>query len=232
MAHEAISSQQSLIPQPPIPEEARAFSQRVHGLMDGLAKDDATVAQALEGMDRALDLIAAGLYTMASMLVGEGEEGVRLVETAIATTEISGCDDPSEGRKNARRALCAAALDVLAQRDPGLLAAPRDAAPASPCIGDDDLDAAGVSAEELERMLDGPDRDRVRLWLEKLTPAARTVFVLRAVAGMSAAETARMLAEHGGAQASGWTADSVRGVFRQGLCSLASQLLQASTSSL
>lgn len=232
MAHETTTSQDSLIPQPPIPEEARAFSQRVHGLMDGLAKDDATVAAALDGMDQALDLIASGLYTMASMLVGEGEEGVRLVETAIATTDISCCDDPAAGRKNARRALCAAALEVLARRDPGLLAVPPNAAPASPCIGDDDLDAAGVSHEELERMLDGPDRDRVRLWLEKLSPVARTVFVLRAVAGMTATETARMLAEHGGPQASGWTADGVRGVFREGLCSLASQLLHASTSSL
>jgi hypothetical protein len=232
MAHEATSSHESLIPQPPIPEEARAFSSRVHGLMDGLAKDDATVAEALEGMDQALDLIAAGLYTMASMLVGEGEEGLRLVETTIATTEISVCDDPAAGRKNARRALCAAALDVLARRDPRLLAVPRDEAPVSPCIGDDDLDAAGVSHEELARILDDPDRERVRLWLEKLSPVARTVFVLRAVAGMTATETARMLTEHGGPQASGWTADSVRGVFRQGLCSLASQLLQASNSSL
>ena len=32
-------------------------------------------------------LLAAGLYSMASMLVGEGEEGVRLVETAVATAD-------------------------------------------------------------------------------------------------------------------------------------------------
>jgi len=178
-------------------------------------------------MDNMLDLIAAGLYTMASMLVGEGEEGVRLVETAIANTEISACNDPVEGRRSSRRALAIAGLEVLAGRDAGLLAVPRDAAPASPCIGDDDLDAAGMSHEDLEQALAGPDRDRVRQWLEKLPPAARTVFVLRAVAGMTAAETAKLLVEHGGPQAGGWTADSVRGVFRQGLCSLASQLLQA-----
>jgi hypothetical protein len=224
MAHDANSA---LIPQPPIPEEARDFSRRVHGLMDGLAKDDATVAEVLDGMDNMLDLIAAGLYTMASMLVGEGEEGVRLVETAIANTEISACNDPVEGRRSSRRALAIAGLEVLAGRDAGLLAVPRDAAPASPCIGDDDLDAAGMSHEDLEQALAGPDRDRVRQWLEKLPPAARTVFVLRAVAGMTAAETAKLLVEHGGPQAGGWTADSVRGVFRQGLCSLASQLLQA-----
>lgn len=35
---------------------------RVQGLLDGKAKDEATVAQALEGMDAMLDVIAAGLY--------------------------------------------------------------------------------------------------------------------------------------------------------------------------
>jgi hypothetical protein len=56
----------------------------------------------------------------------------------------------------------------------------------------------------------------------------RTVFVLRAVAGFCAFETAELLAAHGGPLAAGWNADAVRSVFRQGLCSLASQLLQAS----
>jgi hypothetical protein len=55
----------------------------------------------------------------------------------------------------------------------------------------------------------------------------RTIFVLRAVAGLSAADVAGLLAKHGGVAAGSWTADAVRGVFRQGLCSLASQLIQA-----
>ncbi len=77
-------------------------------------------------------------------------------------------------------------------------------------------------------MIAGPDRDRVRVWLENLPAAVRAVFVMRAVAGFTAAETAGLLAEHGGPQAAGWSAEAVRSVFRQGLCSLASQLLQAS----
>jgi len=36
-----------------------------------------------------------------------------------------------------------------------------------------------------------------------------------------------MLAEHGGKGAEGWNADAVREFFRQGLCSLASQLIHA-----
>jgi hypothetical protein len=51
--------------------------------------------------------------------------------------------------------------------------------------------------------------------------------VLRAVAGFTAPETAAMLVAYGGPDASGWNADAVRELFRRGLCSLASQLIQA-----
>ena len=232
MESQHIPSQDSLIPPMPIPEGARAFSQRVHGLLDGQPKDDATVAQALEGMDGMLDVIAAKFYTIASMLVGEGEESIRLVEKAIATTEVSDCHDPVHGRKLTHRALCVAALEYIAQHDPQGLAAPEHAAAKMPgnrpsCIDDDDLQSAGVSSTELERMISGPDRDRVREWLAKLPTAQRTVFALRAVSGFTTAETAELLAEHGGAEAVGWTADAVSESFRMGLCSLASQLLNA-----
>ena len=36
------------------------------------------------GRNEVFDRIAAGLYSLASMLVGEGEDGVRLVEMAVA----------------------------------------------------------------------------------------------------------------------------------------------------
>jgi DNA-directed RNA polymerase specialized sigma24 family protein len=212
-----------------MPEGAHDFSKRVTGLLDGQAKDDTTVSRALEGMEAMLDAIAAGLYSLASMLVGEGEEGVRLVEKAVATAEVSACQDAAEARKSSRRALVKAGLKFLAQREPGSLAAPEGIKPSGGCIDDDDLEAAGVARDELERMIAGPDRDRVRRWLEKLPAGLRTVFVLRAVAGFSAAETAGLLAEHGGPKAAGWSAEAVRSVFRQGLCSLASQLIQAST---
>jgi hypothetical protein len=220
---------ESLIPPNPLPAGARQFSERVHGLLDGKPKDDETVARAFEGMDGMFDMIAAGLYTMASMLVGEGEESIRLVETAIANAEVSACHDPAEARKSSRLALCNAALETLARRDPASLAAPAGLIPASTCIEDDDLDAAGVSSEELLKMLAGPDRDRVRNWLTGMPTLMRTIFVLRVVAGFRASEIAAMLAEHGGPQAAGWTVDAVREFCRQGLCSLATQLIQAST---
>jgi hypothetical protein len=214
-----------------MPAGAQAFSKRVHGLLDGHPKDDATVAGALEGMDDMVELIAISLYTMASMLVGEGEESVRLVETAVANAELSGCNDPAQSRQSSRRALCAAALDLLEQRSPGSLAAPEGVEHAATCIEDDELDAAGVSTEELESMIAGPDRDRVRTWLASLSTLVRTIFVLRGVAGFTAAETAELLAAHGGPKAAGWTPDAVREFFRQGLCSLASQLLHAAVAS-
>ncbi len=162
------------------------------------------------------------------MLVGEGEESVRLVEHAISTAEVTNCGDHFEARHSSRLALAKAALETIARREPGSLAAPSGAAGPVTCIEDDDLDSAGVSAKELEQMIAGPDRDRVREWLANLPTSLRTVFVLRAVAGFTSSETADLLASPGGPGAEGWTASAVRDVFRQGLCSLASQLIHAS----
>lgn len=229
MTQESNSEPKSLIPPQPIPAEAQAFSKRVHSLLDGQPKDEATVTKALEGLDDVFDMIAAGLYNLASMLVGEGEESVRLVETAVSTAEVSACHDARQARRSSRGALCTAAMGILEQRTPGCLAAPRGPEPAGGCIEDDDLDAAGVSSEELENMIAGPDRDRVRKWLASLSTEVRVIFVMRAVAGFTSDETATMLAEHGGPAAAGWTRDAVRESFRQGLCSLASQLIQASS---
>jgi len=230
MSRESISASGAsidrLIPAEPLLEGAGDLTLRLQGLLDGQPKDDATVAQALDGMDGLLEEIAAGLYNMASMLVGEGEDSVRLVETTIANVELACCPDPAEARRNARRVLCEAALNTLRQRDPASLAAPEGLEHAATCIEDDDLDAAGVSGHELQQMMSGPERNRVRTWLAGLPTAMRTIFVMRGVAGFTAAETAQMLVAHGGA---GWTPEAVRELTRQSLCSLASQLIQAST---
>jgi hypothetical protein len=222
------SEHESLISAKTTPEGVEAFNRSVQGLLDGRAKDDATVVQALEGMDDMFDRIAAGMYSLASMLVGEGEESVRLVETAVATAEAPACDGAIQARQNSQLALAKAALETIARRVPGSLTAPEGSNGPATCIEDDDLDSAGVSAKELEQMIAGPDRDRVRKWLANLPTALRTVFVLRAVAGFTSAETAALLAAHGGPGSEGWTENAVRDVFRQGLCSLASQLIHAS----
>lgn len=228
MPDEPKSAPGTLIPAVPIPEGGEAFSREVHGLLDGHPKDEAIVHQALAGMDEMLDKIAAGLYSLASMLVGEGEDSIRLVEMAVSRADISGCGgDARLARQSSRRAMCSAAIEMLVKRDPDSLAAPQDIEPATTCIEDDDLSAAGISTEELELMLAGPNRESVRRWIEGLSTETRVIFVIRAVAGFSSDETAELLAGHGGQSAKGWTEDGVRVIFRQGLCSLASQLIHA-----
>jgi hypothetical protein len=109
------------------------------------------------------------------------------------------------------------------------LQAPEGLEHVATCIEDDDLDSAGVSRDELEGMMAGPDRGRLRTWLTSLPAAMRTIFVLRAVAGFTTSETAEMLAAQGRPSAAGWTSEAVRELFRQGLCSLASQMIQATS---
>jgi len=222
-----MNTKDSLIPQQPIPAGAEEFSKKVSGLLDGQPKDEATVNRALAGMDAMLDTIAAGLYSMASMLVGEGEDSIGLVETAVARTDISSRGDAAEARRNSRKALCTAAIELIAGRKPGSLAAPEGLEHAATCIEDDDLESAGISREELEQMLAGPNRESVKKWIASLATPTRVIFVLRAVAGFSADESAGLLAGHGGTGAAGWNAEAVREIFRQGLCSLASQLIHA-----
>lgn len=221
------TSRSGLIPSQPLPEGAGDFVEKVHGLLDGRPKDETTVARSLEGMESMFDLIAAGLYSMASMLVGEGEDSIKLVETAVANAEVSARSSAGEARRASRLALTTAAVKLIAARDPGNLAAPEGLEHAATCIGDDDLDAAAEAREAMERMISGPDRDRVRTWLESLPTAMRTIFVLRAVAELTATETAELLRAWGGPRAAGWNADAVRELFRQALCSLASQLIHA-----
>jgi hypothetical protein len=226
MSHDS-DTKDVLIPRQPVPAGAEEFSRKVHGLLDGQPKDEATVSQALGGMDALLDVIAAGLYSMASMLVGEGEDSIQLVETAVARTNISACSNAEEARKSSRRELCSAAIELISGRRPGSLAAPEWLEHVSTCIEDDDLESAGISRAEFENMLAGSNRESIKKWIEGLATETRVIFVLRAVAGFSANETAEMLASHAGKGAEGWNADAVREIFRQGLCSLASQLIHA-----
>jgi hypothetical protein len=227
MPNESPNPNTRLDPKEPLTPQALDFARKLNKMLDGSPKDDATVARQFEGLESIFDVIAAGLYSLASMLVGEGEDSIRLVETAVANAEMSACSQPEEARLAGRRALVAAALNLIATRDPAALAAPEGLEHADTCIEDDDLDAAGVSSEELERMLAGPDRDRMRVWLESLPTPIRTIFALRAVAAYSTAQTAAALAGFGGPRAAGWRSEAVRELFRQGLCSLASQMVKA-----
>jgi DNA-directed RNA polymerase specialized sigma24 family protein len=185
--------------------------------------DEATSANGALHMER----LAAELYHIASMLLGEGEDAISLVEQAISQADGASAN-PTAAVQALRANLTGGAISLLAQRDAEALTAPEadDSGPVS-CIEGDELDAAGVTSAELEAMLTGPDNTHLRAWLESLPVALRSIFVLRAVAGYSSAETAGLLAEYGGPAAENWTPEGVRTIFRAALCSLAAQLLHA-----
>jgi hypothetical protein len=181
------------------------------------------------GGDVLLEKIAGELYGIASMLVGEGDEAVGLIERVVTNVDVPTCCDQAEARHKARLLLAADAITVLGRRDFASLAAPSDDSGPAGCIEDDDLSAAGVTPDELEQMISGPESHRLRDWLEGLTVSLRVIFVLRAIAALSSVEVAGLLARHGGPKAADWTPEAVRGSFRQALCSLASQLIHATT---
>jgi DNA-directed RNA polymerase specialized sigma24 family protein len=98
---------------------------------------------------------------------------------------------------------------------------PSTAADLGGCVETDDLSAAGITREQLNGLLSGAGRLRMRQWLEGLGPVERSVFVLRAVLGRSGAESANLLQQSTG---DSWTEAHVGGAYRAALCSLASSL--------
>ncbi len=220
MPSDAVPLESSFLPEEPSHPQGAEFFAQMTEMLDGKPKDAAVVEAALSGWDGLLEKIAAELYRIGSMLLGEGEQTILLIEQAVTEVDIPSCSNHVEARHKARLTLAAEAVAILQQRDPASLIAPAHEDGPVSCIEDDDLDAAGVSSAELEEMLTGPDNHRLRNWLEGLSVSLRVIFVLRAVAGLSSPEVAGLL---------GWTPDAVRSTFRQALCSLASQLLQATT---
>jgi len=223
--------QSSFIPEEPIQPENQAFFVKVTGMLDGQVKDPAVVEAALSGWEQMLAKIAADQYRIGSMLLGEGEDAIAVIEDVVANLDLTACKDHAEAHHNSRLALAAESIKILHSRDSSSLGAPsgQDSGPVS-CIEDDDLESAGVTFAELEAMLNGPDSHHLRNWLESLPINQRVIFVLRAIAGLSSTEVAFLLAEHGGPRSEEWTPDQVRSSFRQALCSLASQLIHATVS--
>jgi hypothetical protein len=229
MSTDSSSLDYSFVPEEPLDPRGDAFFKQLSGMLDGQEKEPAAVDAAFSDWSGILEKIAGDLYRISSMLLGEGEEAVGLIESVVTELDIANCADPLDARRQSRLLLGARAIASLAGRDPAAFEAPQEGSAPVSCIEDDDLDAAGVSSSELERMLEGPDSQRLRGWLEGLPVSLRAIFVLRAVAGLNSGEIAGLIAENGGAAASDWTPEAVRSSFRQALCSLASQLLHATT---
>lgn len=182
-------------------------------------------AGAVQGM-------ALELFQLASLLVGDEGRALKLIEDSLASMAIDPCLDPESARSEARRCVVSGALKLLSAESPTAFTVQAGLVPEhDPCVQDDDLQAAGISPEQLRELLDQQGapamREGLRAWLENLPVAQRTVFVQRAVLGQGNDAAAALLRQAAGAPAQGWTSQAVSDTFRQALCSLANSLAHA-----
>ena len=166
---------------------------------------------------------ARELYQTAALFVGDESEAMQLVEQTVASVEMDPCADGDAARDAASRDLVQRALARVAALRPAQMH-PSAAADLGGCVETDDLSAAGITREQLDGLLSGSGRTRMRQWLEGLGPVERSVFVLRAVLGRSGPESARLLQQTTGEP---WTEVQVGGAYRAALCSLASSLVHS-----
>lgn len=173
---------------------------------------------------------ASDLFQTAAMLLGQEHEAVSVVEEVVAGAEVDPCCDPHTAHREAREHVITASLKRMGQNPAGGLDAELAAGGTSSntCIESEDLSAAGLTTAQLEALLEGPGRVRLRQWLDLLSPAMRAVFVLRALLGRGNEAAAEALQASGSPGAAGWTVATVSQVYRKALCSLATSLLHSS----
>ncbi len=190
-----------------------------------MATKDCGDAGAVPGM-------AAELFQLASLLVSDGDRALHLIERSLATMEIDPCMNPISAREQARACIVRESLAELAQEQPAAFhISAGESMEHSPCIQDDDLQAAGITPAQLRSWLEQQGKPELRRglrnWLEELPLVQRAIFVQRAVLGQGNEAAATLLRETGGPQAKGWTSQNVSDTFRQALCSLANSLAHA-----
>jgi DNA-directed RNA polymerase specialized sigma24 family protein len=170
-----------------------------------------------------IESAARELYQTAALFVGDETEAMKLVEETVASVDMDPCADGDAARSAAtsdlvHRALARVAALRAAQMHPAA------AVDLGGCVETDDLSAAGITREQLDVLLSGSGRVRMRQWLEGLGPVERSVFVMRAVLGRSGAESTELLQQ---ATGDPWTQTHVGGAYRAALCSLASSLVHS-----
>lgn len=165
---------------------------------------------------------ALELFQLASLLVGDQEQALSLVEESISASDLDPCAGEPGGEDRVRRKVSEGALAWMRKRAPESFAVEESPLPPGGCVETDDLEAAGISSEKLAAMLSGGERQKLRNWLDELPMSQRAVFVLRAVVGRSNQAAAEEIRAASGSP--GWTADYVSVLFRSALCSLANQL--------
>jgi DNA-directed RNA polymerase specialized sigma24 family protein len=171
----------------------------------------------------AIESAARELYQTAALFVGDENEAMQLVEQTVAGVEMDPCADGDAARSAASQDLVQRALARVADLRRAQMH-PSAAADLGGCVETDELSAAGITREQLEGLLSGAGRTRMRQWLEGLGPVERSVFVLRAVLGRSEAESERLLQQ---ATGDPWTEAHVGGAYRAALCSLATALVHS-----
>jgi DNA-directed RNA polymerase specialized sigma24 family protein len=171
---------------------------------------------------------ALQLFQIAALMLGNEEEAVSLVEESVAKVEADPCAEGTLAYTEARTLLVRTAVQRMAGLYPGAFAVPTSQ-PADGCIETDDLGAAGLTGEQFGALISGAGRAGLREWLNRLAPALRAIFVLRAVAGQDGEQTAESLRQSGATGANGWRRDQVGTAYRQALCSLATCLMSAQT---
>ena len=172
---------------------------------------------------------ALHLFQIAALMLGDEQEAVSLVEQSVAGVEADPCAEGALAYDEARNLLVHTAVKRMAGLYPEAFAVPTALPADAACLEADDLSAVGLSGEQFGTLISGPGRDRMREWLERLAPALRAIFVLRAVAGQNGEQTAESLRQSGATGAQAWRRDQVGTAYRQALCSLATCLMSAQT---
>jgi DNA-directed RNA polymerase specialized sigma24 family protein len=170
---------------------------------------------------------ALQLFQIAALLLGNEDEAVDLVEETVARVEADPCAEGTLAYAEARTLLVRTAVQRMAGRDPAAFAVPAGAPANDTCIETDDLQATGLTGEQLGGLVSGAGRAGMREWLDRLAPALRAVFVLRAVAGQDGEQTAESLRQSGVKGAQAWRRDQVGSAYRLALCSLATCLMSS-----
>lgn len=167
---------------------------------------------------------AAELYQLAALILGNEQQAAELAEAAVGQINLDPCAEAKASMDAAQEHLVKAAVSHLSRKKPNAFEAPDAESGRAGCIEDDDLTAAGLSADELAGLLRDPGRGALREWLNRLPLAQRVVFVLRTILGWDSAKTGALLS---GATGRSWQPGQVSGSFRQALCSLATSLAQS-----
>lgn len=170
---------------------------------------------------------ALQLFQIAALMLGDEEEAVSLVEESVAKVETDPCADAPLAYAEARSRLVETAVRRMAGLYPEAFAVPTAQASDATCIETDDLGAAGLTGEQFGALISGAGRAGMREWLQRLAPALRAIFVLRAVAGQDGEQTAESLRRSGARGAQAWRRDQVGNAYREALCSLATCLMSS-----